>query len=208
MKIVFMGSADFGIHALEKLLESHNIVGIISTPAKPSGRGLKLCDSPVTAFAREQGIGPVFTPESLKQPELPSLLKNLGADLFVVVAFRILPKSIFAIPPLGTINIHASLLPKYRGPAPIHRAIEAGEEETGVTIFRIDEGIDTGEILLQKKIGIGQSETTPELYSRLSILGADALIEALGLLESGSYKAIPQDISQATRAPKLSKGEG
>ncbi|HON11657.1 MAG TPA: methionyl-tRNA formyltransferase [Chitinispirillaceae bacterium] len=208
MRIVFMGSADFGIPALECLLTKHSIVGIVSTPAKPKGRGLKLADSPITCFAKQKGLEPIITPQNLKSPELPSILADLRADIFVVVAFRILPRSIFSIPPLGTVNIHASLLPEFRGPAPIQRAIEAGRTETGVTIFRIEEGVDTGEIILQKKTPIGPEETTPELYNRLSLLGADALMEALDMLSEGKLvTTVPQDHSLASKAPKLSKEE-
>jgi methionyl-tRNA formyltransferase len=207
MKIVFMGSADFGIPALERLMQDHTITAVVSTPAKPQGRGLKLCESPITLFAREHGLGPIITPENLKAPELLEQLAQLGADIFIVVAFRILPKAIFALPPLGTVNIHASLLPKFRGPAPIHRAIESGENETGVTVFRIDEGIDTGEVLLQRKISIGAKETTPELYARLSQLGANTLMDALEVIGTGSAEPMKQDNGLASRAPKLSKDE-
>ena len=207
MRIVFMGSADFGIPALKGLLGSHEVVGVVSTPSRPSGRGLKERESPVTLFAREQNVYPIMTPENLKEPTFCAELAGLHADLFVVVAFRVLPKSVFSIPPLGTVNIHASLLPKYRGPAPIHRAIEAGETETGVTIFRIDEGIDTGAILFQRKITIGDQETTPELYARLSTLGADALLETIEKMEKGEILPLVQNPEQISRAPKLSKEE-
>ena len=207
MKIVFMGSADFGIPALDALLKHHEVIGVVSTPAKPQGRGLKLIDSPVTTFAQTNGINPIFKPEVLKSDELYAQLSALQADLFVVVAFKILPKRLFSIPPCGTINIHASLLPKFRGPAPIQRAIEAGEKETGVTIFRIDEGVDTGEVLLCRSVPIGADETTPELYEKLSVTGADMLIEAIKNLENGTGKFIPQDHSLLSKAPKLSKEE-
>lgn len=207
MRIVFMGSADFGIPVLDKLVRYHKVTGVVSTPAKPQGRGLHLVDSPVSKYAKEHSIAPLITPEDLKSTELVQLLNSLNADLFVVVAFRILPKAIFALPPLGTLNVHASLLPKFRGPAPIHRAIEAGETETGVSIFRLDEGIDTGEVILQKKISIGSEETTPELYQRLSLLGADALMEVISTLENGKIDSIKQDNRLASKAPKLKKDE-
>jgi methionyl-tRNA formyltransferase len=207
MKIVFLGSADFGIQALEQLRKVHSIVGVVSTPAKPQGRGLTLRDSPVAAYAREKGLAPIFTPQSLYDPDLVAALTGLCADIFIVVAFRILPEAIFSIPPMGTVNIHASLLPKFRGPAPIHRAIEAGETETGVTIFTIDAGVDTGRILLQKRVAIGPAETTPELYARLSTLGADGLMESLEELAAGRKETIPQDNALASRAPKLKKEE-
>jgi len=204
-----MGSADFGIPALEKIIEAgHSIAGIVSTPAKGKGRGLKPCDSPVTEFARKKGLMPIITPVSLKTVEFIDSLKAIGADLFVVVAFRILPREIFTMPAYGTINIHASLLPKYRGPAPIQRAIEAGETKSGVTIFRIDEGIDTGNILLQKEADIGQKETTPQLYERLSMLGAEGIVEAINVMAGSNAVYSRQDSSCATPAPKLVKAEG
>lgn len=207
MRIVFLGTADFGIPSLSKLIEHHTVAGIVSTPAKPQGRGLHYLDSPVTHFAKEHELKPVLTPEDLKSEQFLLSLNSLNADLFVVVAFRILPKAIFALPRLGTLNIHASLLPKFRGPAPIQRAIEAGETETGVSIFRLDEGVDTGEILLQKRTSIGPEETTPELYHRLSLLGAEALMQTIDALESGQVQFVKQDESAASKAPKLKKEE-
>ncbi|HEX3019041.1 MAG TPA: methionyl-tRNA formyltransferase [Chitinispirillaceae bacterium] len=207
MKIVFLGSADFGIPSLQRLMEFHTIAAIVSTPAKPQGRGLHYTDSPVTLFAKKHDLKPIITPEDLKSEEFCRLMASFNADLFVVVAFRILPKAIFALPPLGTLNIHASLLPKFRGPAPIQRAIEAGEKETGVSIFRLDEGIDTGEILLQKKTLIGSDETTPELYQRLSLSGAQALMETIDTLEKGRIEPVKQNDTGASKAPKLKKEE-
>jgi len=209
MNIVFMGSADFGLPVLEKLLQSeHSISGIVSTPEKEKGRGLKPALSPVVQFSKLRGLGPILTPEQLNTPEFVSALLTLNADIFIVVAFRILPKSVFTLPALGTVNIHASLLPQYRGPAPIQRAIAAGESQTGITIFRIDEGIDTGTIILQKNVAIGESETTPQLYKRLSLLGAESIMEAVSVLQRGDAVLTKQDASKASRAPKLLKAEG
>lgn len=207
MKIVFMGSSDFGIAAFKELIKHHTIIGVVSTPAKPQGRGLKVVESPITVFAEENGIGPILKPDDLKSPDFLNALKDLDADLFVVVAFRILPKSVFSIPHFGTVNIHASILPKYRGPAPIQRAIEAGEKETGVTIFKIDEGIDTGEILLQKSIPIQSEETTPDLFEKLSIAGAEMLVKAIDNLGKGKVSFIPQEHGKSSKAPKLKKEE-
>jgi methionyl-tRNA formyltransferase len=207
MKVIFLGSADFGIPALERLQGAHSIAAVVSTPSKPQGRGLTLKESPIAAYAREKKLAPIFTPEDLDTPELITSLSECRADIFVVVAFRILPKPLFSVPPMGTINIHASLLPKFRGPAPIQRAIEAGEQETGVTIFRIDEGVDTGQLLLQKCVQIAPAETGPELYARLSTLGAEALIETLDGLQRGQMEPIPQNHALASRAPKLKKKE-
>ncbi|MBD3391471.1 MAG: methionyl-tRNA formyltransferase [Chitinivibrionales bacterium] len=208
MRIVFMGTEDFGLPALKRLARQGNeVAGVVSTPPRQRGRGLRLADSPVAAWARETGCGPVLTPERLNDPAFLSELRARDADLFVVAAFRILPPDVFAMPRLGTVNIHASLLPRYRGPAPIQRAIEAGETETGVTIFKIDRGIDTGGIILSKATAIGEEETTPELYARLRELGADALAEAVSLLERGKATCHPQDERHATKAPKLLKEE-
>jgi methionyl-tRNA formyltransferase len=208
MKIVFMGSAEFGLPALEKIYASdHEIVGIVSTPPRRKGRGLKSSDSPIADWAKKKGAGPILLPEDLKSQDFYHSLKVLNGDLFVVVAFKILPRDVFSLPRLGTINIHASLLPKYRGPAPIQRAIQAGEKKTGITIFRIDAGIDTGNIIVQKSLDIGDLETTPELYEKLSQLGAQSLIEAITILQNGS-RLMVQDVSGATAAPKLRKPEG
>jgi methionyl-tRNA formyltransferase len=208
MRVVFLGSADFGLPALQRLpKEGHDIVGVVSTPDRPSGRGLKPTPSAVVQHCRQTGLSPIWTPEKLDTESFLEGLRAVGADLFVVAAFRILPEMVFSLPRLGTVNIHASLLPKYRGPAPIQRAIENGESETGVTVFLIDRGIDTGRVLLQKRIPIGSSETTPELYARLSQLGADAVVEAAAGLAQGTLEPFRQDDVQATRAPKLSKEE-
>lgn len=209
MKIVFMGSADFGLPALNALIENgHSIAAVVSTPARKKGRGLILSDSQVVEFSREKGLSPIFTPQTLKSPDFVEALKKLEADVFVVVAFRILPKEVFSLPRLGTINIHASLLPKFRGPAPIQRAIAAGEKTTGITIFRIDQGIDTGTIILRKQTDIGDEETFPHLYGRLSILGSQGLLEAMNLLEKGTVHYMQQDETLASPAPKLSREEG
>jgi methionyl-tRNA formyltransferase len=209
MKIVFMGSAEFGLPALGELLSRHSVAAVVSAPARPKGRGLKVVDTPIADYVKKGGASvPLLTPDDVAAPRFIKELTAFDADLFVVVAFRILPKSVFSIPKFGTLNVHASLLPRYRGAAPIHRAIEAGEAETGVTVFRIDEGVDTGEIITQKKTPIGAQETTPELYKRLSEMGAAALLEAIDALESGKAAPVKQHNAEATPAPKLSKEEG
>ncbi|MDR2591823.1 MAG: methionyl-tRNA formyltransferase [Chitinispirillales bacterium] len=209
MKIVFMGSAEFGLPALGELLARHSVAAVVSAPAKPKGRGLKVVDTPIADYVKKGGVSaPLLTPDDVAAPQFIKELTAFDADLFVVVAFRILPKSVFSIPKFGTLNVHASLLPRYRGAAPIHRAIEAGEAETGVTVFRIDEGVDTGEIITQKRTPIGAQETTPELYKRLSDMGAAALLEAIDTLESGTAASVKQNNAEATPAPKLSKEEG
>jgi methionyl-tRNA formyltransferase len=167
-----------------------------------------LADTPVAEYVKKGASVPLLTPENVAAPQFVEKLAGFGADLFVVVAFRILPKAVFSIPQFGTLNVHASLLPRYRGAAPIHRAIEAGEKETGVTVFRIDEGVDTGEILLQRKTPIDGQETAPELYQRLSVMGASALLEAMEALENGKAAPVKQDSALACAAPKLSRDEG
>ena len=209
MNIVFMGSAEFGIPVLERLSAAgHVIKGIVSVPRKQSGRGLKPVDSPVVAFARQKGLGPVLTPENLRSADFVEVLKKMEADVFIIVAFRIVPREVFSLPPFGAINIHASLLPRFRGPAPIQRAIAAGEKTTGISIFRIDEGMDTGMIMLQKEIAIGDEETAPQLNERLSRLGADGIEETLAALRDNSVVYSKQNPALATPAPKLTKAEG
>ncbi|MBD3241813.1 MAG: methionyl-tRNA formyltransferase [Chitinivibrionales bacterium] len=208
MRIVFFGSADFGLNTLESVIGAgHEVVGIVSTPERPQGRGRKMLPSPVVRHARSAGLEPVYTPDDLQDPQFVAALRDLSPDVFVVVAYRILPEAVFEIPQQGTINVHASLLPKYRGPAPIQRAIENGETETGVTIFRIDKGIDTGVVLLQRAVPIADDETTPQLYERLSALGGEAMVTVLEQLAQGTAEQRVQDSSAATRAPKLRKEE-
>lgn len=207
MRVVFLGSAEFGIPALEYLFRKHILAGVVTTPPRRSGRGRKPVVSPIAQYADTLPEVSLFTPEKLNAPGFIAGLRECAADCFVVVAYRLLPREVFTIPPLGTVNIHASLLPAYRGPAPIHRAIEAGERTTGVTVFRIDEGIDTGEILLQRSVAIGDDETTPQVYQRLSRLGIEALDAALTALEDDTCIPQVQDHTKACKAPKLKKGE-
>lgn len=207
MDMVFFGSADFGIPALHRLFQKHTVRAVVSTPPKPQGRGLKLIESPIAEFSRRQGAAAIFTPVDLCEPDFREAVARCKAEIFVVIAFRVLPRALFSLPPSGTINVHASLLPKYRGPAPIQRAVEAGEKETGITIFRIDEGVDTGGILFQKRLPIGPQETSEELYARLGDCGAEALLETLDGLKNGKLRPCPQNNAAACRAPKLSKDE-
>ncbi len=203
-----MGSSDFGIPALSSLIsQNYNIAGIVTTPPRHKGRGLKIEESPIATYAIQNRLKPVFKPENLKDKDFIRDISLLKADLFIVIAYRILPADIFELPPLGTINVHASLLPKYRGPAPIHRAIEAGEKETGVTVFRIDKGIDTGNVILQKSITIAESKTTPQLYDHLSKLGAEAIIETCELFKKDKISYYNQNNAEVTHAPKLKKSE-
>lgn len=203
MKIVFMGSPDFAIPSLEKLHASrHEIVSVVSNVDKRRGRGGGTSPTPVKAKAVELGL-PVISVEDLKTETFAEQLRALEADLFVVVAFRILPKHLLEIPKKGSVNLHASLLPKYRGAAPIHWAVMNGEEKTGCTVFFLDEKVDTGSIIRQKESAIGENETTGDVYNRLMEAGSEVLLEAVNEIEEDSYTLKPQDDSKATPAPKL-----
>ncbi|MBR4242003.1 MAG: methionyl-tRNA formyltransferase, partial [Eubacterium sp.] len=193
MKIVFMGTPDFAVPCLEKLNKSNNeVVGVFSQPDKPVGRKQILTPPPVKAYAIENGI-PVFQPEKLKDGKALEIIRKLSPDIIVVVAYgRILPKEILTAAKYGCINVHASLLPKYRGAAPIQWAVINGEEKTGVCVMQMDEGLDTGDILLVRECSIGENETSAELFDKLSLIGADALLETLSLIESGNIKPIKQ----------------
>jgi methionyl-tRNA formyltransferase len=205
MKIVFMGTPEFSIPSLEVLLKNgYEICAVVTAPDEPKGRGYKLSPPPVKVFALQNNLK-VLQPQNLKDPNFINELKKLSPDLIVVVAFKILPKEVFSIPPLGTINVHASLLPKYRGAAPINWAIINGEKETGVTTFFIDEKVDAGNIILQKKIEIGQDETAGELHDKLAKLGAEALLETVKIIQTGKVQTIKQDETLATPAPKIKK---
>lgn len=203
MRIVFMGTPQFAIPSLNKLIQiRHQIVGVVTVPDKPQGRGLKLSESPVKRFAREHDLK-VLTPEDLKDESFILALKELNPNLIVVVAFRILPEEVFSIPPLGTINLHASLLPKYRGAAPINWAIIKGETKTGLTTFYIRKKVDTGDMILQKEIDIYPEENFGELHDRMADMGADILFETLDLIERGEVEPLKQKDSLATKAPKI-----
>lgn len=205
MKIVFMGSAEFAIPSLEKLINSHHeIIFIVSAPDKERGRGRKITFTPLKEFAVKNGLE-VLTPDNLNDENFIQKLKTANADLFVVVAFRILPKDVLQIPLKGAINLHASLLPKYRGAAPIHWALINGETETGVTTFFLDEKIDTGNIILQEKIKIDNEDNLGLLYEKLKYLGADILLKTIDKIENGFYELTKQDNSLATPAPKITK---
>ncbi|GAB6283248.1 MAG: methionyl-tRNA formyltransferase [Ignavibacterium sp.] len=205
MKIIFFGSPSFAIDPLKKIFHSeHKILAIVTVPDKAKGRGLNLGYSEVKKFALENNIK-VLQPNNLTDESFINELKNLNADIFVVVAFRILPPEVFNIPKFGSFNLHASLLPKYRGAAPIQWAIINGEKETGVTTFKLEEKVDTGNIYLQKKFLIDDEDNYGTLYEKLSLLGADVIMQTLELIESGNYELIKQDNSLATPAPKITK---
>ena len=203
MKIVFMGTPQFAISSLSKLVHGkHQLAGVVTVPDKPQGRGQKLSESPMKSFASGLGLK-VLTPENLEDENFIQALKDLKPDLIAVVAFRILPEEVFSMPPLGTINLHASLLPKYRGAAPINWAIINGETTTGLTTFYIRKKVDTGDMILQREIDIGPDETFGELHDRMSDLGAKMLLETIDLIEKGEVQPFTQDDSLATRAPKI-----
>lgn len=208
-RLAFMGTPDFAVHALKALLEAHyHIVAVYTQPPRPMGRGYKVTPSPVQELATSLNL-PVFTPVSLKTEEAQSQWKDLNLDIAVVAAYGlILPKKILEAPRWGSINIHASLLPRWRGAAPIQRAILAGDTETGITIMKMDEGLDTGDVLFMKKIPLDNTVTTPLLQESLAHLGAEALLEALPLYLSKKLQPIPQSQEGVTYAQKLEKEEG
>lgn len=209
MKIVYAGTPDFAVPALKALLDSeHEVVGVYTQPDRRAGRGKKLRASPVKEVAMEAGI-PVFQPVSLRENEAQEVFAGLGADLMVVAAYGlILPLEILDAPRLGCINIHASLLPRWRGAAPIQRAIEAGDAKSGITIMAMAEGLDTGDMLLKVETELTEEDTGGSLHDRLAPLGAQALMQVLPMLEEGSVRAEPQDDALALYAKKLDKAEG
>ena len=192
LKIVFMGTPEFAVGSLDALVNvGFNIVGVVTAPDRPAGRGLKINESAVKKYAVEKNLK-ILQPEKLKNPAFLEELRSLQADLQVVVAFRMLPEVVWNMPPLGTINVHASLLPQYRGAAPINWVIINGEKETGVTTFKLQQEIDTGNILQQEKIAIGEDETAGELHHRMKIVGANLLIKTIRELARGTIREIGQ----------------
>ena len=203
LNIVFMGTPDFAKESLEKIYNAgYNIIAVVTNPDKPKGRGMKMLASPVKEFAIEKGIQ-IFQPNKIR--EIEEELKKLKPDLFCVVAYgKILPKDILDIPQLGSINVHGSLLPKYRGAAPIQWAVINGDKITGITTMYMDEGMDTGDMILKQEVEIGENETTGELWNRLSTIGAELLVETLNKIENGTISREKQP-EGATMAPMLNK---
>lgn len=192
LRIVFMGTPEFALASLDKLVKAGcNIVGVITAPDKPAGRGMKLSESAVKKYATEHGLK-LLQPEKLRNTEFIEELKSLEADLQIVVAFRMLPEQVWNMPPMGTINLHGSLLPQYRGAAPINWALINGEKETGVTTFKLKHEIDTGDILLQERIPIGENETAGELHDRMKEIGAALLLKTVKGLATGTLKETSQ----------------
>ncbi|MBZ2193855.1 methionyl-tRNA formyltransferase [Pseudoalteromonas arctica] len=208
LRIIFAGTPDFAARHLQALIQSeHQIVGVYSQPDRPAGRGKKLKASEVKALALEHNL-PVFQPQSLKNDEALAELTSLNADIMIVVAYGlILPKAILEAPRLGCLNVHGSILPRWRGAAPIQRAIWAGDEQTGVTIMQMDEGLDTGDMLHISRCPISTTETSASLYTKLAELGPDALIETINKLANGELTPEPQNDELANYAKKLSKEE-
>lgn len=198
-----MGTPEFALVSLNALLrEKFEVTAAVTAPDRPAGRGLKLRESPVKSLALREGI-PVLQPEKLGEPQFISELKSIKPDVITVVAFRILPEGVFTIPPQGTVNVHGSLLPKYRGAAPINWAIINGEKETGVTTFFIKKEVDTGNIIDQIKIPIGPDQTAGELHDVMAVKGADLLVTTLRKIERGNLVVSRQDESFVSRAPKI-----
>lgn len=208
MKILFMGTPDFALSSLKALAKSgENIVGVVTQPDRPRGRGYALMPPPVKVYAEEQGI-PVYQPSTLKGEEFAALLDSVAPDMIVVAAYgKILPENVIDYPRYGCINVHGSLLPEYRGAAPIQRAIIDGKDVTGITIMYMDKGLDTGDMILSARTDIGESDNFETLHDRLAQLGAQTLISAIELIKSGKAKRTPQDGAAATYASKIEKSD-
>lgn len=193
MRIIFMGTPEFAVASLAALLNAgKEVVAVVTVPDKPAGRGQKITHSAVKTFALEHGL-PVLQPEKLKNPEFLEALRSYKADLQVVVAFRMLPEVVWNMPPLGTINLHASLLPQYRGAAPINHAIINGEHKSGVTTFLLQHEIDTGNILFQEEVSIGEDETAGELHDKLMDVGSKLIVKTVEALKTNTISPIPQE---------------
>lgn len=192
LKIVFMGTPEFAVASLDALLLAEcNVAAVVTAPDKPAGRGMKLSESAVKKYAVEKGLK-ILQPEKLKNPDFINELKSLQADVQIVVAFRMLPEIVWNMPSMGTINLHGSLLPDYRGAAPINWAVINGERQTGVTTFKLQHEIDTGNVLLQKSFDIGENETAGEVHDKMKIIGAELLVETIKNLADDSLKEMPQ----------------
>ena len=206
MRIVFMGTPEFAVASLDILVQNgYTIAGVITATDKPSGRGQKLTPSAVKEYALAKGL-PILQPEKLKNEDFITELRNLKADLQIVVAFRMLPEMVWNMPPLGTVNLHASLLPQYRGAAPINWAVINGEQETGVSTFFLQQEIDTGNMIFNEKTPIGANETAGELHDRLMNIGAKLILKTVQAIESKSAPSIPQQTAAVLKsAPKIFK---
>jgi methionyl-tRNA formyltransferase len=205
LKIIFMGTPEFAVPSLNAINNSeHQLIAVVTAPDKERGRGREVSFTPVKNYAVKNNL-PVLQPEKLKDPEFIEQVRKLAPDLIIVIAFRILPREIFEIPRLGTFNVHGSLLPKYRGAAPIQWSLINGDSETGLTTFFIQEKVDTGNIILQKKIAIEKDDNFGSLHDRLQSLSIDMVLETIKIIESGAIQLIKQDESQVSSAPKITK---
>lgn len=207
MRLIFFGTPEFALPSLRALHAGpHQVIGAVSAPPKPQGRGMVLTQPPVAVEAEALDL-PLLQPENLRDPAFLAVLQEWNADVFAVVAFRILPEAVFTLPKYGAINLHGSLLPAYRGAAPIQRAIWHGEKVTGLTTFRIERSVDTGNILKQRTVEIAADEDAGSLAQRMAQIGAELLVETLTELEQGRLAPKPQDASKATPAPKITKDD-
>ncbi len=205
MRVIFFGTPEFAVPSLEKLYKSeHEIVSVVTAPDKARGRGRKISFSPVKDFAVKNNI-PVLQTENLEDKNFIKKLCDLNADIYIIVAFRILPKEVYTIPVIGAFNLHGSLLPKYRGAAPIQWALIKGEKETGLTTFFLQEKVDTGNIILQQKVTINEGDNLGTLHDKMSILGADLVLRTVITIDEGKVIPKPQDESVVTPAPKITK---
>ena len=205
LRIVFLGTPEFAVESLDRIVrEGYNVVGVVTMPDKIAGRGHKMIQSAVKQYAVEHGLH-LMQPEKLKAPEFVDELRSLNANLFVVIAFRMLPEMVWSMPHLGTFNLHASLLPKFRGAAPINHAIIQGEKETGVTTFFLQHEIDTGDIIMQRQISIGEDENVGSLHDRLMALGAEVTVATAKAIADGTVTTHPQPEGEFTPAPKIFK---
>lgn len=209
MRLIFMGTPDFAVPSLERLAKAGYLpVAVVTGPDRPRGRGRKLQPTPVKVAAQRLGVQTILQPGSVKDPAFAEAIAALQPDVIVVVAFRILPPAVFTQARLGAFNLHGSVLPRYRGAAPLNRAIMAGETETGVTTFFLKAKVDTGNVIMTRTMPIGPDETAGELHDRMMVLGAEVVLETVRRIEAGTAEALPQDDSLATPAPKLFKEDG
>lgn len=203
MRIVFLGTPEFSVASLDAMIQAgFNIVAVVTAPDKPAGRGMKMSESAVKQYAVAHHI-PVLQPDKLKDPQFIETLRSYQADIQVVIAFRMLPEVVWSMPRLGTVNLHASLLPDYRGAAPINWAIINGEKETGVSTFLLKHQIDTGDLILAEKVAITETMTAGELHDTLKELGATVVVNTLKKIEQGNYTPIPQASNSTKHAPKI-----
>lgn len=208
MRIIYMGTPDFAVPSLEALVSAgFKPVAVATGPDKPRGRGRQVSSTPVKEAATRLGIEVILQPESVRDPDFAEAVRALSPDLIIVVAFRILPPDVYRAARLGAFNLHGSLLPRYRGAAPIHRAVMAGETETGVTTFFLKDVVDTGDMILQRSIPIGPDDTTGDVHDRMMEVGAEAVVETVRLIEAGAVHETPQDERLACPAPKVFREE-